>query len=34
MKMDILAKEGVKFDERGMLLDKKQLWDSFDVKSL
>ncbi|KAK3048575.1 hypothetical protein LTR09_010070 [Extremus antarcticus] len=28
-KLEILAKEGVEFDERGMLKDKKRLWDEF-----
>lgn len=33
MKMDILSKEGVKFDKDGMLLDKSRLWDGFKVGS-
>ena len=32
-KLKILAEEGVKFDEKGMLLDKSRLWNDFDVKS-
>jgi hypothetical protein len=32
MKMDILSKEGVKFDKDGMLLDKSRLWDGFRVR--
>jgi hypothetical protein len=31
MKLDILAKEGVKFSKDGMLLDKSKLWDGFNV---
>lgn len=33
MKLDILAKEGVRFDKEGMLLDKSKLWSGFDVSS-
>lgn len=32
MKLDILAKEGVKFDKDGFLLDKSRLWSNFNVK--
>lgn len=35
MKMEILAKEGVMFDDKGYLLgSEKVLWDGFDVKSI
>jgi hypothetical protein len=34
MKMEILAKEGVRFDEKGVLVGKECLWDGFDVKSI
>jgi hypothetical protein len=33
MKIDILAKEGVKFDKDGMLLDKSKLWNGFNASS-
>jgi len=33
MKIDILAKEGVKFDKDGMLLDKSRLWNDFNPSS-
>ncbi len=29
MKLEILAKEGVKFDAKGMLMDKSKLWDGW-----
>ena len=32
-KLDILAKEGVWFDEKGMMLDKTRLWSDFKVKA-
>jgi methylated-DNA-[protein]-cysteine S-methyltransferase len=31
MKLEILAKEGVKFDKEGRILDKKRLWEGFEV---
>jgi methylated-DNA-[protein]-cysteine S-methyltransferase len=30
-KLDLLKKEGVEFDERGMLKDKSRLWGDFQV---
>ncbi|KAK3711724.1 hypothetical protein LTR37_009501 [Vermiconidia calcicola] len=33
MKLEILAREGVRFDEKGMLVDRGRLWDGFDVKA-
>jgi len=31
LKLELLAKEGVLFDSKGMLIDKNQLWDDFTV---
>jgi hypothetical protein len=31
MKLEILAKEGVRFDKEGRILDKTRLWEGFEV---